>query len=153
MDGLILSGARRLTQSTLFERAARAASGFHALTIAENDAVALVLRNDFAFFEAAMGAGLLGAYAVPVNWHFKVDEASYIIQDCGAKALVVHADLLPQIRDGIPPGTSVFIVPTPPRSAMRTASRRMPGGATGRLRDLGRQPAAVDPPAARHAPT
>jgi len=114
MDGLILSGARRLTQSTLFERAARAASGFHSLAIAENDAVALVLRNDFAFFEAAMGAGLLGAYAVPVNWHFKVDEASYIIRDCGAKALVVHADLLPQIRDGIPPGTSVFIVPTPP---------------------------------------
>jgi hypothetical protein len=28
MDGLILSGARELKQSTLFERAARAASGF-----------------------------------------------------------------------------------------------------------------------------
>jgi long-chain acyl-CoA synthetase len=114
MDGAILSGARRLTQSTLFERAARAASGFDSLGIAENDAVALVLRNDFAFFEAAMGASLLGAYAVPVNWHFKVDEAGYVIQDCGAKAVVVHADLLPQIRDGIPPGTSVFVVPTPP---------------------------------------
>ena len=75
MDGLILSGARRLTQSTLFERAARAASGFHSLTIAENDAVALVFRNDFAFFEAAMGSGLLGSYSLPVNLHFKVDEA------------------------------------------------------------------------------
>src|SRR5215471_9424474 len=113
-DGLIVSGARELRQSTLFERAARAASAFDALGIAENDAVALVLRNDFAFFEAAMGAGLIGAYAVPVNWHFKADEAGYIIQDCGAKAVVVHADLLPQIRDGIPPGAAVFVVPTPP---------------------------------------
>jgi long-chain acyl-CoA synthetase len=84
------------------------------LRIAENDAVALVLRNDFAFFEAAMGAGLVGAYAVPVNWHFKADEAGYIIRDCAAKAVVVHADLLPQIRDGIPAGVSVFVVPTPP---------------------------------------
>src|SRR4029078_7009892 len=107
MNGFILSGERRLTQSTLFDRAARVASGFDSLTIAENDAVALALRNDFAFFEAAMGARLLRAYAVPVNWHFKVEEAGYIIRDCGAKAVVVHADLLPQIRDGIPPETSV----------------------------------------------
>src|SRR5215470_11397894 len=113
MDGLILSGARQLTQATLFERAARAASAFDSLGVAENDAIALVLRNDFAFFEAAMGAGLVGAYAVPVNWHFKADEAGYIIQDCAAKAVVVHADLLPQIRDGIPPGAAVFVVPTP----------------------------------------
>src|SRR5215470_7622281 len=114
MDGLILSGARQLTQATLFERAARAASAFDSLGVAENDAVALVLRNDFAFFEAAMGATLLGAYAVPVNWHFKADEAGYIIADCGAKAVVVHADLLPQIEEGIPEGVHVLVVPTPP---------------------------------------
>jgi long-chain acyl-CoA synthetase len=114
LDGLIVSGARQLGQSTLLERAARAASGFAALGIAENDAVALVLRNDFPFFEAAMGAGLVGAYAVPVNWHFKSDEAGYVLRDCGARAVVVHADLLPQIRDGIPAGVHVFAVPTPP---------------------------------------
>ncbi|TWS97344.1 AMP-binding protein [Reyranella sp. CPCC 100927] len=114
MDGVIVSGARELKQATLFERAARAASGFAALGIGENGAVALVLRNDFAFFEAAMGAGLVGAYAVPVNWHFKADEAGYIVTDCGAKAVVVHADLLPQIKDGIPADVSVFVVPTPP---------------------------------------
>src|SRR5262245_31053500 len=114
MDGLILSGARELKQSVLFERSARAASGFAALGIGDNGAVALMLRNDFAFFEAAIGAGLVGAYAVPVNWHFKADEAGYVIQDCGAKAVVVHADLLPQIRDGIPRGIRVFVVPTPP---------------------------------------
>jgi long-chain acyl-CoA synthetase len=43
MDGLILSGARELEQSVLFDRAARAASGFVSLGIGENDAVALVL--------------------------------------------------------------------------------------------------------------
>jgi long-chain acyl-CoA synthetase len=114
MDGLILSGTRELKQSVMLRRAAQAASGFDSLGIGENGAVAMVLRNDFGFFEAAMGAGLVGAYAVPVNWHFKADEAGYIISDCGAKAVVVHADLLPQIQDGIPQGVSVFVVPTPP---------------------------------------
>jgi long-chain acyl-CoA synthetase len=135
LDGLIVSGARQLGQSTLLERAARAASGFAALGIAENDAVALVLRNDFPFFEAAMGAGLVGAYAVPVNWHFRTDEAGYVLRDCGARAVVVHADLLPQIRDGIPAGVQVFAVPTPPeiRDAygIPAEAGTLPAGAAG----------------------
>ena len=33
--------------------------------------------------------------------------------DCGAKVLVVHADLLAQIASGIPAGVKVLAVPTP----------------------------------------
>jgi long-chain acyl-CoA synthetase len=114
MDGVILSGKRELGQKQLLANAARAATGFDALGVRENDAIAFVLRNDFAFFEAAMGAGLIGAYAVPVNWHFTAEEAGYIISDCRAKAVIVHADLLPRIVPGIPPTVPVLVVPTPP---------------------------------------
>ena len=117
MQGTIISGTRRLSRVDLIDRAARAASGFDALGIGENDAIALMLRNDFAFFEAAFGAAHLGAYAVPVNWHFTADEASYIMRDCAARALVVHADLLPQVVTAIPDGVSVMVVPTPPEIA------------------------------------
>ena len=155
MDGLILSGARTLKQSVMLERAARAASGFASLGIGENGAVALVLRNDFAFFEAAMGAGLIGAYAVPVNWHFKADEAGYIIQDCGAKAVVVHADLLPQIRDGIPAGVSRLGRPDAARDPRRLRHRRRclrhAGGRSG-LGRLDRPAGTVDRAAAAEAP-
>lgn len=113
MQGMIVSGTRRLTRAELIDRAARAASGFSALGVAENDAIALMLRNDFAFFEAAFAAAHLGAYAVPVNWHFTTEEAGYILRDCAARALVVHADLLPQVRSAIPDGVSVMVVPTP----------------------------------------
>ena len=88
MNGKIVSGARTLSQPEMLGRAARAARGFATLGIGENGAVAMMLRNDFAFFEAAFGAGLVGAYAVPVNWHFKADEAGYIVADCGARVLV-----------------------------------------------------------------
>jgi len=119
MDGQILSGERSLGRSELLQRAAQAAGGFARLGIGEDDAVAMVLRNDFAFFEAALGAALVGAYAVPVNWHFKADEAGYIIRDCAARAVVVHADLLPQVRAGIPEDVQLFVVETPPE--IRTA--------------------------------
>jgi long-chain acyl-CoA synthetase len=117
MEGVIVSGARERRQGALMARAARAASGFAALGVGENDAVATVLRNDFPCFEAAIGAASLGAYPVPLNWHNTAEEAGYILRDCAARVVVVHADLLPQVAAGIPAGVRVFVVPTPPEIA------------------------------------
>jgi hypothetical protein len=61
-----------------------------------------------------MAAGHLGAYAVPINWHFTSEEAGYILADSRAKVLVIHADLLAQIASGIPVDMKVLVVPTPP---------------------------------------
>ncbi|MCG8690765.1 MAG: AMP-binding protein, partial [Minwuiales bacterium] len=66
MNGRIISGARQLTQSELLARVARAASGLHGVGVGQDGAVAIILRNDFAFFEASMAASLIGAYAVPI---------------------------------------------------------------------------------------
>jgi long-chain acyl-CoA synthetase len=107
--------------------AACAAGGFAALGIGEDDSVALMLRNDSRPFEANMAAGQLGAYAVPINWHFTADEAGYILSDCAAKALVIHADLLPQVAAGVPAGTRVLVVPTRRRSATPTGCRPRSG--------------------------
>src|SRR5262245_28007324 len=56
----------------------------------------------------------LGAYGVPVNWHFKPEEISYILKDSGTSVLIAHADMLRQLGDAIPPGITVLSVPTPP---------------------------------------
>jgi long-chain acyl-CoA synthetase len=114
----IVSGGRELSHAELFERVARAASGFVNLGIGAGSAVALMLRNDFPFFEASLAASSIGAQAVPVNWHFYADEAGYILRDCGAKVLVVHSDLLPKIAKAIPASVQVFVVPTPPEIQM-----------------------------------
>jgi len=114
MKQRILSGDRELSQSQLFENVARAATGFAAMGVGPEDTGAIMLRNDFPFFEASMAANFVGAHAVPINWHFQADEVGYILRDSGARALVVHADLLPQAKAGIPPGAQVFVVPTPP---------------------------------------
>ena len=117
ITGRILSGERETPIAVVVENAKRAATGFNGLGIGEGDTVALILRNDFAFFEAAIAAGILGAYSVPINWHLKADEAGHILRDCGAKVLVIHDDLLPALEAAIPETVDVFTVATPPEIA------------------------------------
>ena len=110
----ILSGDREMSQAQLLKNVARAAAGFSSMGIDTEDTVAVMLRNDFPFIEASLAASFLGARAVPVNWHFQSDEAGYILRDSGAKVLVIHADLWPQVSAGVPQGVQVLVVSTPP---------------------------------------
>lgn len=112
--GQIISGDRRITTEALMERAARAASGFRALGVGPGDTVAVYLRNDFAFFEASFAAGMVGAYSVPVNWHYTESEARYLFENSQASVIVIHADLLHGVKGALPEGVPVFVVETPP---------------------------------------
>jgi long-chain acyl-CoA synthetase len=113
MTAGVNAGDRFRSWADVQANAARAAGGFAALGVGEDDSVATMLRNDIPTFEANFAASQLGAYAVPINWHFTAEEAGYILRDCAAKVLVVHADLLPGIAAGVPPETTVLVVPTP----------------------------------------
>ncbi len=117
MTGRLISGARELPLTELHDRAARAAAGFASLGVGRDDAVALMLRNDFAFCEASGGLGQLAAYPVPVNWHYTEDEADYLFRNCGAKVIVIHADLVEGVKAAFPDGVPVLVVPTPPEIA------------------------------------
>lgn len=112
--GKIISGERSRSFGEIMSKAAQAASGFDAAGIRPGDALALLLRNDIAFFEATTAANIIGAYAVPINWHFTVSEVLYILNDCGAKALVIHADLFVALQASLPPDLLVLVVDTPP---------------------------------------
>ena len=109
----VTAGERFRSWPEIQANAARGAGGLTALGVGEDDSVALMLRNDFPTFEVNMAAGQLGAYAVPINWHFTPEEAGYILADCGAKVLVAHADLYAQIAAGVPPQVKVLVVPVP----------------------------------------
>jgi long-chain acyl-CoA synthetase len=132
MTAGIVAGTRFRSWADIQANVARAAGGFAALGVSEDDSVALMLRNDFATFEANMAAGQLGAYAVPINWHFTPEEAGYILMDCAAKVLVAHSDLLAQIASGVPAGVKVLVVPMPEEIAaaynVLPEKRRAPQG-------------------------
>jgi long-chain acyl-CoA synthetase len=124
----LVSGERTHAAAAFDAHTLRAAAGFAALGVRQGDCVALLLRNDFAFLEASLAAVRIGAYAVPINWHFKTEEVGYVLADCSAKVLVAHADLLAAVADAIPAGVKVLVVETPPEIAGAYGSR--PGAAS-----------------------
>jgi long-chain acyl-CoA synthetase len=115
--GTITSGSRSLTTEQLARRGAQVAAGLKSLGVGAGDGVAIYLRNDLAFFEAALGAGSIGAYPVAVNWHGTEEEARYVLEDCEARAIVIHTDLLKRIRGAVPAAAHVLAVRTPPEIA------------------------------------
>src|SRR5438046_2775002 len=110
----IISGDSKRSHAEVADRADRIAGGLQRLGVKEGDSVCILMRNDIAFIEAAYAAMRLGAYAVPINWHFKPEEINYVLVDSGTRVLIAHADMLHGLRDAIPDGGTVPRVPTPP---------------------------------------
>ena len=133
MVATVISADGTRDGAAIAERAARGVGGLDALGIRPGDVVAIMLRNEVSFLEAMLIARQAGCYSCPINWHYKADEAGYILRDCAAKALIVHADLLQQIASGIPAGVHVIVVE--PGVELRAAFRlpaeqcRAPNGA------------------------
>ena len=110
----IISGDNKRSHAAVADRADRIAGGLQRLDVKQGDSACMLMRNDIAFIEAAYAAMRLGAYGVPVNWHFKPEEINYVLKDSGSAVLIAHADMLHQLREAIPPGVTVLGVPTPP---------------------------------------
>ena len=123
----LVSGNRLLDHARLASNARRAASALHRAGIWQGDSVALLMRNDFAWFEATQGAGMLGASTVPLNWHLTAEELAYILDDCDARAVIAHADLLTESVLAVCSGREVVAVDTPPEVA---AAYRIPAERT-----------------------
>lgn len=112
-------GDRFVPQAEVLRRAAQAATGLRAFGVEREDRVAVMLRNDIPFIVASAGIRTVGGLPVPINWHLKADELGYILQDSGAKVLIIHADLLRELHRSIPAGVHVLAVRTPELLAER----------------------------------
>jgi long-chain acyl-CoA synthetase len=106
---LIFEG-RRIESDVMFDRVLRAASALRSLGITAADTVALMLRNTPTVIELMLALRWLGATWCPINWHFKSDELSYILGDCGAKLFIAEAALLRELHAAVPPGLTAIAV-------------------------------------------
>jgi|KBSSwiStaDraftv2_1062776.scaffolds.fasta_scaffold33041_2 long-chain acyl-CoA synthetase len=82
-----------LTYAELDAGSNRAAQLYRSLGLKPGDVIALLLRNGPAYPIAYWGAQRSGLMVTPVSTHLKVDEAAYILRDCGAKALITAPDV------------------------------------------------------------
>ncbi len=109
----VLRGGVFVSLDELMSHARRAAAGLRTLGVEAGGSVALLLRNDHEFFEAAFAASALGAATVPINWHGSAEEVAYVVNDSKAAVLVAHADLLREVRHALPASVAILGVPTP----------------------------------------
>jgi len=87
---------RILNYGELRSRVSRLRHALHAeLGLRAGERVALLLRNGPAFIEAYWAANSLGLILVPANFRLKEAEVRYILQDSGARVLLVDEDLAP----------------------------------------------------------
>ncbi len=82
------------TYAEFDDRCRRVAVALADLGVEPGDRVAILVPNAREWFEAVHGAGRLGAIAVPVNVHFKAEEAGHVVRDSDSAAVIVQADLL-----------------------------------------------------------
>lgn len=108
----IVCGSRHLSHEEFQCDVRRAATGFKNTGVEPGDCVGIFMRNDIPFLTATHAANYVGAYAVPINWHLAGEELTYILNDCGAKVLVIHADLWRAIHTAIPAGVTCLVVET-----------------------------------------
>ena len=150
MTATLQFGEERVPPAEIERRAACAAAGLERAGVREGDVVALMLHNEPAHLEAMLAARRLGAYSCPINWHYKSDEAGFILRDSGAKVLAADPALLAQIRSGVPPGIAVIDdwatwrdAQSPWAGTPRTPRGNMPytSGTTGRPKGVRRVPA------------
>lgn len=109
----IIFGTTTISGEQFDERVVRAAAVLASLGVGPGDGLAIMLRNEPTFLEASQAAGALGAYAVAINWHALATDVKFVLEDSGARVLVIHADLLASIRDGVPERVKVVVVETP----------------------------------------
>jgi long-chain acyl-CoA synthetase len=90
---LVGPDGQQVTYGQLGERVNRLTSALLGLGLAHGDTVASLQHNNVTHFEVMLAATQAGLYAVPVNTHLTPPEASYIIEDSGAKVVIASHDL------------------------------------------------------------
>jgi fatty-acyl-CoA synthase len=84
---------RRLSYAELHDRAARLADALVADGVRKCDRVAILLKNDPAWFDVFFAVASLGAVLVPINYLLRPNEVAFVLNDSGATTLVVGDDL------------------------------------------------------------
>jgi fatty-acyl-CoA synthase len=81
-----------LSYAELERRSVQLAHVLHDAGLRPGDVVALLTENSLRAFEVYWAAMRSGLYITAVNFRLKPDEIAYIVDDCGAAALIVSAE-------------------------------------------------------------
>jgi acyl-CoA synthetase (AMP-forming)/AMP-acid ligase II len=98
---VIIPGDRSCTFSELKERSYRLANGLIAMGLKKGDRVAVMAENCLEYPEMYFGIGKAGGVITPLSFRFTGAEAAELINESGARILILqekYADLIESVR-------------------------------------------------------
>jgi fatty-acyl-CoA synthase len=97
----VVDGERRFTYAEFNERAHRLASALSRIGVEPGDRVAVLAPNTLMALEPHFAVPLAGAVLVMLNTRLKTSELAWILNHCGAKALLADPQLLPVLSPAL----------------------------------------------------
>jgi acyl-CoA synthetase (AMP-forming)/AMP-acid ligase II len=86
---LVMAGTgETVTYAQLEDRSRRLAAALRTRGVAYGDHIAILMENNRAYLEFAWAAQRSGLYYTAINSHLRPGEVQYVLDDCGAVALV-----------------------------------------------------------------
>lgn len=98
--------------SRLNDTASAVAAGLRQLGVRKGDPVCIMLPNSLEFVYSWLGLARLGAMEVPINIAHKGELLAYLINNCGARIIIIErslAEQLDQIREKVPVLSTVVV--------------------------------------------
>jgi long-chain acyl-CoA synthetase len=119
-----------VTYGQLEARSNQGAQLFRSLGLGVGDVIAILMDNHPRFFEVAWAAQRAGLYYACISSKLTAGEVEYIMEDCGAKALITSPGVGP-VLDELPPrlpGVKLYMVgeARPPYESFEAARAAMP---------------------------
>jgi fatty-acyl-CoA synthase len=114
---------RALSYAAWDLRASRLANALLGLGLAKGDRVALLAHNAVEWLEIYVALARAGLVAVPINFRLVGPEIAYIVEDCEARAFIVHETMRPVI-EGIRSALTLTCSSVPKRRRAGRATRR-----------------------------
>ena len=93
-----IDDTQRLSYGELALRVRRCAAGLLALGLRREERVLMVMHDSVDFPAAFLGALYAGIVPVPVNTLLSADDYAFMLQHCGARALLVSRALWPSVQ-------------------------------------------------------
>jgi len=103
--GVIAHDGTEYTYAEFGERVDRAAAALSNIGIEAGDRVALLSPNTHWFLETLYAINVIGAISVPLNYRLIAEDYEYILDDCGARAVVAdyeYAEKIEAVRGHVP---------------------------------------------------
>lgn len=95
------SSGRQWTRRELWSTGRRLSRALRDAGVQEGDTIAIVAPNCGEYLVAYIAALFGGMYLVPINWHLTPVEMSYVMENSGAQALIVHERLAAAVMRAI----------------------------------------------------